>query len=74
MIKWAKEKGLKNFVLGGGYGADDGIFQYKLCLAPHGTYDFYIGRKIFDKKSYDNLVSLRAGEELNEKYFPLYRS
>ena len=74
VIKWAKEKGLKNFVLGGGYGADDGIFQYKLCLAPHGTYDFYIGRKIFDKKSYDNLVSLRTGEELNEKYFPLYRS
>jgi lipid II:glycine glycyltransferase (peptidoglycan interpeptide bridge formation enzyme) len=31
VIKWAKEKGLKNFVLGGGYGSDDGIFQYKLC-------------------------------------------
>ena len=44
IIKWAKAKGLKNFVLGGGYGADDGIFQYKLCLAPHGEYDFYIGR------------------------------
>ena len=74
IIKWAKEKGLKNFVLGGGYGADDGIFQYKLCLAPHGEYDFYIGRTIFDRKSYDMLVSLRSGEELNEKYFPLYRS
>ena len=43
IIKWAKEKGLKNFVLGGGYGTDDGIFQYKLSLAPHGEYDFYIG-------------------------------
>lgn len=74
IIKWAKEKELKNFVLGGGYGADDGIFQYKLCLAPHGEYDFYIGRKIFDKESYDKLVRLRAGEELNERFFPLYRS
>ena len=74
VIKWAKEKGLKNFVLGGGYGADDGIFQYKLCLAPNGLYDFYIGRKIFDRDSYDLLVDLRSDEELNEKYFPLYRS
>ena len=74
VIKWAKEKGLKNFVLGGGYGADDGIFQYKLCLAPHGVYDFYIGRKIFDREAYDELVGLRAGEVLNERYFPLYRS
>jgi len=74
IIKWGKKKGLKNFVLGGGYGSDDGIFQYKLSLAPHGEYNFYIGRKIFDKESYDKLVSLRAGDKLNENYFPLYRS
>lgn len=74
IIKWAKEKGLKNFVLGGGYGADDGIFQYKLCLAPHGMCDFYIGRKVFNNEAYDRLVALRLGENLNKKYFPLYRS
>lgn len=74
IIKWAKEKGLKNFVLGGGYGADDGIYQYKLALAPHGEYDFHIGRKVFDKGSYDKLVALRSGEALNEMFFPLYRS
>lgn len=73
IIKWARGKGLKNFVLGGGYGADDGIFQYKLCFAPHGKCDFYIGRKIFDKVSYDKLVGLRISEVLNENYFPLYR-
>ncbi|MCR5797264.1 MAG: GNAT family N-acetyltransferase, partial [Eubacterium sp.] len=74
IIKWAKEKGLKNFVLGGGYGADDGIYQYKLCLAPHGQQEFYIGRKIFDQEAYDKLVALRGNEELNESFFPLYRS
>ena len=74
IIKWAKDKGLKNFVLGGGYGADDGIFQYKLCLAPQGLYEFYIGRKIFDRDIYNRLVDIRAGENLNERYFPLYRS
>lgn len=74
IIKWAKENGMKNFVLGGGYGADDGIYQYKLSLAPNGQYDFFIGRKIFDKALYDKLVAYRGEDELNEKYFPLYRS
>lgn len=74
IIKWAKKKGLKNFVFGGGYGADDGIFQYKLSFAPHGKYDFHVGRKIFDREAYKKLVSLRTQETLNEEYFPIYRS
>lgn len=74
IIKWAKEKGLKNYILGGGYGADDGIYQYKKNLAPHGQYDFYIGRRIFDKNAYNELVRLRGGDKLNDKFFPIYRS
>lgn len=78
IIKWAKEKGLKNFVLGGGYGADDGIFQYKTCLAPKGIVDFYIGRKVFDTAKYDMLCDLRGvkSHSMNLKdagYFPEYR-
>lgn len=77
IIKWAKEKGLKNFVLGGGYGADDGIYQYKTCLAPNGIVDFFIGRKIFNSNIYDKLVELRAidNPECREAlYFPKYRA
>ena len=77
IIKWAKEKGLKNFVLGGGYGADDGIFQYKACLAPKGIVDFYIGRKIFDEQSYQKLMEIRAKDNpdcVNSSYFPQYRA
>lgn len=77
IIKWAKEKGLKNFVLGGGYGADDGIFQYKTCLAPKGIVDFYIGRKIFDEGKYQRLVEIRANENpacRESGYFPKYRA
>lgn len=77
IIKWAHDKGLKNFVLGGGYGADDGIFQYKTCLAPGGIVDFYIGRKIFDVDNYKNLVKIRAldnPECKQSKYFPVYRA
>lgn len=77
IIKWAKQKGLKNFVLGGGYGADDGIFQYKTCLAPSGIVDFYIGRKVFDEEKYRKLVSIRAEDNpscIESGYFPKYRA
>ena len=47
IIKWAKKKGLKRFVLGGGYGQDDGIYQYKVCLAPKGIVDFLHRSKNF---------------------------
>lgn len=80
IIKWAKEKGFKNYVLGGGYGADDGIFQYKMSLAPHGIRDFYIGRNIFDHKAYQKLMDIRSGGNIDlEKklidtgFFPAYR-
>lgn len=77
IIKWAKEKGLKNFVLGGGCGSDDGIFQYKTCLAPNGIVDFYIGKKIFDQVNYEKIVGIRAidnPECRRLNYFPEYRA
>lgn len=74
IIKWAKEKGLRNFVLGGGYGSDDGIYQYKQSLAPHGVRDFYVGRNIFHNNDYEKLVSLREGEVDGCHFFPLYRA
>lgn len=77
IIKWAKEKGLKHFVLGGGYGADDGIFQYKTCLAPKGIVDFHIGRRIFDVNRYEWLLQIREKETdakfVSESFFPKYR-
>lgn len=77
IIKWAKMTGLKAFVLGGGYGSDDGIFQYKSSFAPNGIVDFYIGSKIIDKEKYAFLVNLREGidgpvDDIN--YFPRYRA
>lgn len=78
IIKWAKEKGLKNFVLGGGYGSDDGIFQYKTCLAPRGVVDFYIGKKVIKTELYDKLCEMRGIEthslDLEKSgFFPEYR-
>lgn len=77
IIKWAKEKNLKNFVLGGGYGYDDGIFQYKSCFAPKGIVDFYIGKKIFNLRVYNELCKLRGIAPQNNlkssSFFPEYR-
>lgn len=76
IIKWAKEKRLKRFILGGGYGADDGIFKYKKSFAPNGIYDFYIGKKIFDEAKYNELLEIRKQDEnydSNTLFFPKYR-
>ena len=77
IILWAREKGLENFVLGGGYGSDDGIFQYKLNLAPHGVKDFYIGRNIFNLDKYLMLTGKRCADNdsvSNSSFFPKYRA
>ena len=76
IIKWAKKKGLKNYVLGGGYGSDDGIFKYKTCLAPEGIVDFHIGKKVFDQETYKKLVEIRTQENpgcMESEFFPQYR-
>lgn len=77
IIKWAKNMGLKNFILGGGYGSDDGIFHYKKSLSPNGVYSFYTGKKILDREKYRQLTEIRmAASEtgLDEGFFPLYRA
>jgi lipid II:glycine glycyltransferase (peptidoglycan interpeptide bridge formation enzyme) len=77
IIKWGHEKGLKRFILGGGYGTDDGIFRYKKSLAPNGIYNFYIGKKIFDEEKYNKLVNVRKHEanfDSNSGFFPVYRA
>lgn len=75
IILWAKKRGLLRFILGGGYGADDGIFRYKKSFAPKGSCDFYIGRRIFDKAAYKNLLDMKVAAGLcpDQAFFPEYR-
>lgn len=77
IIKWAHSKGHKKFVLGGGYGEDDGIFFYKKCFAPNEIFPFYTGRSIINSEMYSSLCNLRKqqdGYSPNHSFFPLYRS
>ena len=73
VMKWGHSQGLKYFVLGGGYGTDDGIFMYKKGLAPNGIYNFFVGSKIFNDEIYIKLCE-EKGTNLNSSYFPSYRS
>ncbi len=76
VIRWAQRAGLKRFILGGGYGQDDGIFRYKKSFAPHGLHKFYLGKRIVDQQKYQDLLELRAqlpGYDPDSRYFPKYR-
>ena len=78
IIKWAYNKKIENFILGGGYGnEDDGIYRYKKSFAPKGIEDFYIGKQIFLPKKYKKMLDIRKKDEKfdkNTEFFPKYRA
>ena len=72
------ERGLKRYVLGGGYGEDDGILRYKRSFAPKGVVPYRVGRRTFDPSASDVLVQMRRAQEAGwsprEGFFPPYRA
>ena len=77
IIKWTHSQNLKKFVLGGGYGEDDGIFNYKKYFSKDGIFPFYIGKSIFDQEKYIKLCELRMHDNNfmpNSSFFPSYRA
>ena len=76
LINWARDRQLNYFVLGGGYGAEDGIFQYKRAFFPQDVTGWYTGRKILDENIYQeicNAVDVSAKPDLAADFFPEYR-
>lgn len=77
IIKWCKDTGKEFFILGGGYGENDGIYRYKKAFAPDGDVPFYVGRSVHDYGVYNRLIDKRREQgEFNEntQFFPKYRS
>ena len=74
IIKWGISQGKSHYVIGGGYGQNDGLFSFKKDFAPSGIFPYYVGKKIYDQTTYDKLV-VSSGEEILEdsSFFPLYR-
>lgn len=60
---WAAEQGIEAFHLGGGVGIEDSLLSFKKHFNRNGLLDFCIGRSIFDKKAFDELVELRKNND-----------
>jgi hypothetical protein len=67
IIKWARSKGKKYFVLGGGVSPDDGIYHYKRSFAPGGAVPFYVGTRVLRRDLYEKLVENRKRLERTEQ-------
>lgn len=76
IMRWGMRNGKKQFVLGGGYTPEDGIYRYKQSFAPNGRKEFYIGARIFDAAKYEELVAARRQKEPPPRpnFFPEYRA
>lgn len=74
---WGSNNGYKTFHLGGGLGSkEDSLYKFKKAFNKNNHNDFFIGKKIFDKETYDELVEMRNKEKdfnKNSNYFPAYR-
>lgn len=62
---WASERGIRLLHLGGGIEADDSLFGFKKQFNKNGRLPFYIGRLIFDKEAYHELLCLRKKKDEN---------
>ncbi len=81
-LNWARLNGKKYYVLGGGYGFEDGIFKYKKSFFPNDVVPYYTGRKILNQEVYNGLVEkvsqlrkdsgLQGLELSDSSFFPLY--
>ncbi len=58
--RWASERGISQFHLGGGMAPDDGLFKFKKQFNKNGRLPFVVGKTVFDKKAYDRLMNLRS--------------
>lgn len=77
--QWASKHGYKKLHLGGGLGSkEDNLYKFKKSFMKGPDTEFWIGKKIFNKKVYDELVRLRqklAPNFNNESsFFPKYRA
>lgn len=56
---WGSENGIEKFHLGGGMTPDDSLFGFKKQFNKNGRAKFCVGRMIFDKEKYNELLMVR---------------
>lgn len=75
---WGSDQGYETFHLGGGLGSGkDGLFKFKAAFNRNSGHQFSIGKQIFNKEKYDELVVERVTNDesfdSSSEFFPLYR-
>lgn len=70
---WGCANGCRTLYLGGGVGSgEDGLFKFKRAFYKGNLSHFYIGKRIYNRVKYDELLKMRSSIE-NQGYFPKYR-
>ena len=70
---WGSANGYRSFYLGGGVGSgEDNLFKFKRAFYKGDLNHFYIGKRIFDRQKYDELVGIRGYTDSG--FFPKYRA
>ena len=71
---WGHAHGYKALYLGGGVGSKaDSLLAFKRSFFKKELDRFFVGKKIFDKAKYDELLSLRT-DKVDNGFFPEYRA
>ena len=76
--EYARSKGCKLYVLGGGLSSDekDSLYKFKKNFSVSEPRSFYIGKKVLDEQVYEDLcgyVEKSQGKKLSQEFFPAYR-
>ncbi len=70
---WGSANGYKSLYLGGGVGSgEDSLFRFKRTFFKGELNHFFIGKKIYNQKKYDELMGMRL-DIVKSSYFPMYR-
>ncbi|WP_017187491.1 GNAT family N-acetyltransferase [Alkalibacillus haloalkaliphilus] len=74
VTRWGKEKGYELIHHGGGRSSssEDGLYEFKKRFSQNTEFDFYIGKKVWDKTNYNKICSI-VNVKKNQDYFPAYR-
>lgn len=75
LILWAKENGIRYIHHGGGRSSseEDPLYLFKKQFGVHTSFDFYIGKRICNRKRYEELCEM-LGKPIETDYFPAYRA
>lgn len=73
-VEWAKKNNISLVHYGGGLSSslDDSLYKFKKKFGQSTEFDFYVGKKIWRKKIYEELCDVHQSKK--DDFFPKYRS